>query len=153
MFTDKDKHWMQQAIYLSEYARSIGEVPVGAILVHQDEVIGQGYNCPINNKDPSAHAEVMALCASANKLNNYRLVDTTLYVTLEPCIMCVGAIVHARVKRLVFGAFDLKAGAVVSQMEGLKLPFLNHQVEYRGGLLGDICGQILSSFFQERRKG
>ena len=151
MFTEQDKHGLQKAITLAQYARSIGEIPVGAVLVKQNEIIGEGYNCPIKENDSTAHAEIIAIRAASKRLTNYRLSDTTLYVTLEPCLMCVGAIVHARIKRVVFGAFDLKAGAVVSQIQVFKFPFLNHKASFQGGLLADECGELLSSFFKERR--
>jgi tRNA(adenine34) deaminase len=151
MFTDRDHFWMQRALQLAEKAGSEQEVPVGAILVLNDEVIGEGYNCPIQHHDPSAHAEIMALRRGAEQIKNYRLVDTTLYVTLEPCLMCAGAIVHARVGRLVFGAHDRKAGAIESHEKALDYPFLNHRVAYAGGLLAEQCGGLLSSFFQGKR--
>lgn len=151
VFKEDDDHWLQQAILLAEHAASIGEVPVGALLIYQNEIIGSGYNRPIATHDPTAHAEMIALRESALKLGNYRLLNTTLYVTLEPCIMCAGAMVHSRIKRLVFGAMDLKAGAIVSKAKVLDQPFLNHRVEYAGGLLAEKCGHLLSSFFKERR--
>lgn len=151
MFSEHDIFWMQHAIHLAEIAAKQEEVPVGAVLVLEDKVIGEGSNRPIGNCDPTAHAEIIALRAGANNLNNYRLVNSTLYVTLEPCIMCVGAIVHARIKRLVFGAFDPKAGAIHSAFQLLDTNKLNHRVEYAGGLLEESCGKILSEFFKARR--
>lgn len=150
-FTEKDIYWMQQAIQLAETAAKQGEVPVGAILVLDDKVIGEGHNKPITNVDPSAHAEMLALRAGAAHVKNYRLLNSTLYVTLEPCIMCIGAIVHARIKRVVFGAFDPKAGAVQSAFQIGSTDKLNHKVEYHGGLLAEKCGALLSDFFRARR--
>jgi tRNA(adenine34) deaminase len=146
-----DEYWMTYAIELAERAAKQGEVPVGAVLVADDKIIGEGYNCPIGTCDPSAHAEVVALRHGAACLKNYRLNNSTLYVTLEPCIMCVGAIVHARVERLVFGAYDLKAGAVQSVFQMLDTHKLNHRVTYVGGLLSVQCGHLLTEFFRLRR--
>jgi len=150
-FAERDIFWMQHAIRLAENAALQGEVPVGAVLIAEDKILGEGSNCPIGNCDPTAHAEVIALRQGATNLNNYRLVNSTLYVTLEPCIMCVGAIVHARVKRLVFGAYDAKAGAVNSVFQIVDANKLNHRVEYAGGLLAEQCGLLLSQFFKARR--
>lgn len=144
-------HWMQRALQLANEAAQKGEVPVGAVLVLNNEVIGEGYNSPIAHHDPAAHAEMMAMRQGAAAIKNYRLVNTTLYVTLEPCLMCVGAMIHARVQRLVFGAKDPKAGAVVSQIKGLNQPFLNHRIDYAGGLLESECSELLRQFFRERR--
>jgi tRNA(adenine34) deaminase len=152
VFKEEDHYWLQQAITLAKHAAFIGEVPVGAILVYQNEIMGSGFNRPIATNDPTAHAEMTALRNSALKIGNYRLLNTTLYVTLEPCIMCAGAIVHSRIKRLVFGASDAKAGAIVSKTNILDQPFLNHRVEYAGGLLAEQCGNLLSCFFRERRE-
>src|SRR3990172_6761493 len=143
-----DEHWMRQALALAERARDEGEVPVGAVLVLNDEIIGAGWNRPIAAHDPTAHAEIVALRAGAARLNNYRLCDTTLYVTLEPCVMCAGAMVHARVARLAFGATDPKAGAVGSVFDILAAPALNHRVSYQGGVLAQECGELLTSFFR-----
>lgn len=151
MLTDRDEFWMQHALKLAEIASQNGEVPVGAVLVLNDEVIGEGFNCPISMNDPTAHAEIVAMRQAAQKINNYRLINTTLYVTLEPCIMCAGAMVHARIKRLVYGAEDQKAGAITSMAHMLNLPYLNHHVEHVGGLMRESCGMILSRFFQARR--
>ena len=142
---------MRHALKLAERAQQEGEVPVGAVLVLNDEIIGEGWNRPIAAHDPTAHAEIMALRAGAAKLGNYRLNDTTLYVTLEPCVMCAGAMVHARIKRLMFGASDPKAGAITSAFNTLDSNKLNHRVEYVGGILPDECGAILSRFFEARR--
>lgn len=149
-FTEQDIHWMRHAIHLAQAAACQQEVPVGAILVRNNEIIGQGSNCPISSCDPTAHAEIIALRQGAQSLQNYRLIDTTLYVTLEPCVMCLGAIVHARVKRVVFGAYDAKAGAVESIFNLLSEKF-NHRAEFVGGVLGEECGNLLSDFFQTRR--
>ncbi len=150
--TDLDIFWMQHALELAQRAESLGEVPVGAVVIHNDEVIGEGWNQPILDHDPTAHAEIMALRFAAKKINNYRLLDTTLYVTLEPCIMCTGAIIHSRVKRVVYGAFDLKAGAEQSAFTILGTDCLNHKVDVTHGVLADECGQILTNFFRKRRK-
>lgn len=142
---------MQTALVLAGRAATSGEVPVGAVLVQGESLLAEGCNQPIAAHDPTAHAEVMALRAASQSLGNYRLADTTLYVTLEPCLMCVGAMVHARVARLVFGAYDPKSGAVASCMHGFEMPGLNHRVEYSGGVMADECGGILKEFFRERR--
>ena len=152
MFTAEDHSWMQAALTLAERAASAGEVPVGAVLVSENKIIASAHNQPIHLCDPSAHAEMLALRRAATASNNYRLVNTTLYVTLEPCIMCVGAIVHARVQRLVFGASDPRVGAVTSVFQLLDAKELNHKVDYAGGLMAEECGQVLKDFFQERRK-
>lgn len=151
MFTEQDHLWMQQAIQLAEAAALNQEVPVGAVLVLDDKVVSEGSNRPISHCDPSAHAEIVALRAGAKALNNYRLVNSTLYVTLEPCIMCIGAIVHSRVKRVIFGAYDQKSGAVESAFQIGSSDKLNHRVEYQGGLLAERCGMLLSEFFKLRR--
>lgn len=152
MFDAQDEKWMQRAITLAKNAALQGEVPVGAVLVFNDELLAEEGNAPIRTQDPTQHAEIAVLRTAAKKLNNYRLIDTTLYVTLEPCMMCVGALVHARIKRVVFGAPDLKTGAIVSAAQLLNQPFLNHRVTYHGGLLSKECGHLLSQFFRERRK-
>ncbi len=147
-----DEHWMQQALALAARAGEAGEVPVGAVLVADDSLLAGGWNQPIAGHDPTAHAEVMCLRAAGQVLGNYRLTGTTLYVTLEPCLMCVGAIVHARVARLVFGAFDPKSGAVSSLCHGFELPGLNHRVAASGGVLAEPCGALLREFFSNRRR-
>ena len=147
-----DADWMRMALTLAGRAASSGEVPVGAVLVQGDDLLAEGWNQPIAAHDPTAHAEVMALRAAGQSLGNYRFVDTTLYVTLEPCLMCVGAIVHARVARIVFGAFDPKSGAVESCLHGFDAQGLNHRVESTGGMLAEECGEILKSFFRKRRE-
>ena len=146
-----DQHWMQQALMLAERAAAAGEVPVGAVLVDGEDCVAEGWNQPIGRHDPTAHAEVVALRAAGVSQANYRLTGTTLYVTLEPCLMCVGAIVHARVQRLVFGACDPKSGAVTTCVHGFDLPGLNHRVESTGGVMADACGDILKQFFLRRR--
>ncbi len=151
IFSERDEHWMQRALALAEQGGQAGEVPVGAVVVFNDEIIGEGFNAPISRHDPTAHAEMIAMRAAAEKIGNYRLVDSTLYVTLEPCSMCAGALVHARVKRLVFGAHEPKAGAVVSRIAALDHGFLNHKVDYSCGLFATQCGEVLRRFFQARR--
>lgn len=146
-----DLYWMQQALALAARAALEGEVPVGALVVFQGQKIAEGWNQPIRCHDPSAHAEMVALRAAAAYQKNYRLVHSTLYVTLEPCLMCAGAIVHARVQRLVFGAFDRKAGAIQSVFQVLDQPALNHRVAYQGGVLADDSICLLQDFFRARR--
>ncbi|MGB0224584.1 MAG: tRNA adenosine(34) deaminase TadA [Marinobacterium sp.] len=146
-----DQYWMRQALELAAQAGEHNEVPVGAIVVLDDQVIGRGFNRPISGCDPSAHAEIQALRDAANRLENYRLVDATLYVTIEPCSMCAGAIVHSRIKRLVFGALEPKAGVATSQAQFFDQPWLNHRVELQGGVLADECSSIISDFFARRR--
>lgn len=142
---------MQHALALAQRAADEGEVPVGAVVVRGEEVIGEGWNRPIAAHDPTAHAEIMALRAAARHVGNYRLVDTTLYVSLEPCVMCAGAIIHARVKRVVFGAADPKTGAAGSVFEVLGTDRLNHRVVVEGGLLAEESGELLRAFFRKRR--
>lgn len=148
---EKDIFFMRRALELAQRASAIQEVPVGAILVAGSNIIGEGSNCPISTCDPSAHAEIIALRSGAQKLNNYRLPNLTLYVTLEPCIMCLGAMLHARIQRLVFGAHDPKTGAVESLFQILQEPKLNHKIKYTGGILAAECGKLLSEFFKSRR--
>jgi len=147
-----DQQFMRVALELAKLAAEAGEVPVGAIVVKDGEIIGRGSNAPIANHDPSAHAEIIAMRDAASKLGNYRLVGCTLYVTLEPCAMCTGAIQHARIARLVYGASDPKTGACGSVIDLMKEPRLNHHAEARGGMLATECGAILSQFFASRRK-
>lgn len=142
---------MYHALALARYAEERGEVPVGAVLVREGEMVGQGWNCPIAANDPTAHAEIQAIRAASRQLGNYRLVGTTLYVTLEPCAMCAGAIIQARIQRVVFGAFDLKGGAAGSVLNILPGARLNHRVECQGGVLAEPCGALLSAFFRARR--
>jgi len=146
-----DLHWMRRALALAGQGAAAGEVPVGCVIVREGEVVGEGWNRPIGAHDPTAHAEVVALRAAAEHLGNYRLPDTTLYVTLEPCVMCVGAIVHARVGRLVYGAQDPKTGAVESVFQLLDGDRHNHHVAVTGGLLAEECGEHLRAFFRARR--
>ena len=149
--TDDDNFWMQHAIKLAVVAESKGEVPVGAVLVRDGLLLGQGFNQPISTSDPTAHAEIMALRDAAAAEKNYRLPGTTLYVTIEPCTMCVGALIHARVARLVFGAREPRAGAVCSNHHLLESPAYNHLVEYQEGILKEECAVMLKRFFQARR--
>jgi len=142
---------MRRAIALALHAEKVGEVPVGALVVWQNEVIGEGWNQPIVSHDPTAHAEMVAMRAAASHLKNYRIPDTTLYVTLEPCAMCAGAIVLARVARVVFGAADPKAGAAGSVLDVLKSDALNHRAQVTGGILAAECAEPLKTFFQARR--
>ena len=142
-----DAYWMEQALEEAHRARKLGEVPVGAVVVADGGVIGAGHNAPVSTRDPTAHAEVAALRAAARTLGNYRIPGSTLYVTVEPCTMCVGAIVHARVARVVFGAPEPKAGA----SDLFADPRYNHRVTVTGGVLADGCGTLLSDFFRSRR--
>jgi tRNA(adenine34) deaminase len=146
------EHWMQRALELARLAEAKGEVPVGAVLVKDNIIAGEGYNQVITLNDPSAHAEILALRDAAAVLQNYRLPETTLYVTIEPCSMCAGAIVHARVKHLVFAATEPRAGAIVSQGSFLDNAYLNHQTTYQGGILEQECSELLSSFFKSKRQ-
>jgi tRNA(adenine34) deaminase len=146
-----DETWMQHALTLAQRAAAQGEVPVGALVVLDGRVIGEGWNQPIQRHDPTAHAEIMALRAAAAAVGNYRLSACTLYVTLEPCIMCAGAIIHARIQRLVFGAADPKAGAVNAVYDVISQPRLNHRLDWTGGVLEAECGQLLRDFFRQRR--
>ncbi|KYQ83353.1 adenosine deaminase [Acinetobacter sp. NRRL B-65365] len=147
-----DEYWMQLAYVQAALAASQGEIPVGAVLVSDDQVIGAGYNAPIKLSDPTAHAEIQALRAACQSLNNYRLPeDTTLYVTLEPCTMCVGALVHARVKRVVFATTEPKAGSLVSARQLLESGYYNHKFIFEQGCLQAQCSLQLSDFFKQRR--
>lgn len=147
----QDEVYMRHALLLAHRAQAAGEVPVGAVLVHEGRILGEGSNRPIATHDPSAHAEMIAMRAAAAALGNYRLPGATLYVTLEPCAMCAGAIIHARVARLVFGAWDPKAGAVSSVYDLIAQPRLNHRLDWRGGVLETECGDLLRAFFRARR--
>ena len=147
-----DRHWMTQALALARQAADLGEVPVGALLLGADGVVlGAAHNQPIGRHDPTAHAEILALRQGAERLGNYRLGGSTLYVTLEPCAMCAGAILHARVQRLVYAATDPKGGAVVSLYPLLADPRMNHQVLLRGGVCAEEAGILLRAFFRARR--
>lgn len=143
---------MQQALSCARQAALMQEVPVGAVLVQNNQLMARGWNQSISQHDASAHAEIMALRAAGQHLRNYRLPNLTLYVTLEPCMMCAGAILHARIQRLVFGAFDPKTGAVSSVHQLLTHPRNNHRMQFQGGLLQDECGQYLRDFFKARRR-
>jgi len=147
-----DIGYMREALRQAEEARARNEVPVGAVLVHQGQVVARGANRPIAACDPTAHAEIEALRAGARALGSYRLTDSVLYVTLEPCLMCAAAIVHARVQRLVFGAWDPRAGAAGSMLDAFALPGMNHRVDVFGGVLADECGVLLKAFFAARRE-
>ena len=147
-----NEQYMCNALALAKLAAAAGEVPVGAVVVKDNEIIGRGYNQPIIRHDPSAHAEVMALRDAAQHLGNYRLTNCDLYVTLEPCCMCVGAIMHARIARVVFGAADPKTGACGSVVNLFSETRLNHHAEVSGGLLAEESAQLLSEFFARRRK-
>lgn len=142
---------MRQALTLAQQAAAYGEVPVGAIIVCDNRIIGRGGNAPIARNDPTAHAEITALRDAARTMNNYRMPDCTLYVTLEPCAMCAGAIIHARIRRLVFGAYDYKTGACGSVIDLFAEPRLNHHTSTHGGVLAEECASLLSAFFKKRR--
>lgn len=146
-----DVYFMGLALDLAREAGALGEVPVGAVVVLEGEVVGRGFNRPIDRHDPTAHAEVMALRDAASRLCNYRLPGCTLYVTLEPCVMCAGAIMHARIAQVVFGARDPKTGAAGSVVDLFAESRLNHHATITGGVLADDCGSLLSSFFAARR--
>lgn len=150
-FTAQDIAFMQRALVLAREGEQRGEVPVGAVLVREGEIVGEGFNAPISRHDPTAHAEVVALREAAAKSGNYRLDNTTLYVTLEPCTMCVGALVHARVARVVFAASEPKAGSLVSARRQLDSGYYNHVFRFQGGLLAEEAGAMLSDFFRRRR--
>ncbi|EJL92348.1 tRNA adenosine(34) deaminase TadA [Pantoea sp. GM01] len=147
-----DEYWMRYALELAKRAWEQGEVPVGAVLVQGDKVIGEGWNRPIGQHDPTAHAEIMALRQGGKVLENYRLLDTTLYVTLEPCVMCAGAMVHSRITRLVYGAKDEKTGAAGSLLDVIGHPGMNHQIQIDCGVLAEQCAVMLSDFFRMRRE-
>ncbi len=146
-----DEYWMRRALNLAERAQADGEVPVGAVMVKDDECIGEGWNQPISTRDPSAHAEITALRAAAGRIENYRLPGTTLYVTLEPCAMCAGAIILARVSRLVYAAADPRSGAAGSVFNILQSEQLNHRVDLTAGVLELEAAAILQTFFNSRR--
>lgn len=150
--TPTDLAFMARALELARAAEAAGEVPVGAVLVRDGQIIGEGFNQPISTHDPTAHAEMVALRAGAKAVGSYRLLETTLYVSLEPCAMCAGAMVHARVKRLVFAARDPKAGAAGSIFNIVQHPALNHAIECEEGVLAEECSTLLREFFRARRK-
>lgn len=151
--TTADEFWMRRALVLAEHAREAGEVPVGAVAVAGGEALGEGWNRPVISHDPSAHAEIAALREAGRRRANYRLPGVTLYVTLEPCVMCAGAIIQARLERVVFGAADPKAGAAGSVYDVLTVARLNHRLTCQGGVLAQECATLLRSFFRDRRGG
>ncbi len=146
-----DDYWMQQALDQAQRAADCGEVPVGAVLVRDGELIGAGFNGPIGACDPTCHAEIAAIRDASSRASNYRLPGSTLYVTIEPCTMCVGALIHARIARLVFGAREPRAGAVASQLQLLDCGHFNHRIEWSEGVMADDCGGIMTTFFKSRR--
>lgn len=148
---ERDSYWMAHALRLAQCAAAEGEVPVGAVLVKDEQIVAEGWNRPIGLHDPTAHAEIQAMRSASAALGNYRLPGTTLYVTLEPCPMCAGAMVHARIKRVVYGAADPRSGAAGSVFNLLQGTPLNHQCEVVGGVLAQECGMLLRGFFRERR--
>ncbi|WP_404341170.1 tRNA adenosine(34) deaminase TadA [Pseudoalteromonas mariniglutinosa] len=147
-----DEYWMAKALEYAKQAQAINEIPVGAVLVKDSQLIAAGFNRSITDNDPSAHAEMIAIRNGGQALNNYRLVDCTLYVTLEPCSMCAGLLVHSRIKRLVYGATDAKTGSAGSIMNLLQEPKLNHQVDVTAGVMAKQCGDVISAFFKYRRE-
>jgi tRNA(adenine34) deaminase len=146
-----DNLFMMRALELAQFAADDGEVPVGAVIVHDGEIVGEGYNQPISSCDPTAHAEVVAMRQACVSLNNYRLTGCELYVTIEPCTMCVGAMVHARIKRVVFGALEPRAGALQSQLQLMDHGPYNHSIVWEGGLLEAQCSKMISTFFRQKR--
>ena len=144
--------WMKLALEQARLAQAMSEVPVGAVLVQDDQLIASAHNQPISNNDPTAHAEIQLLRAAGKQLNNYRFPDTTLYVTLEPCTMCLGAMIHARVSRIVFGAYDQKTGVCGSCTDLSTSQCFNHTIAIEGGVLANDCKQLLQEFFKKRRK-
>lgn len=151
VFSAQDDHWMRRALAVAAEGANVGEVPVGAVVVRQGQLLGEGYNAPISAHDPTAHAEIRALRAACQAVGNYRLPGATLYITLEPCAMCAGAIVHARIDRVVFAATEPKAGAIVSTQRFFEMPQLNYRVTAEGGLLAEDAAELLKSFFARRR--
>ncbi|PVZ62940.1 tRNA adenosine(34) deaminase TadA [Pelagibaculum spongiae] len=150
--TSQDEHWMRHVISLARNADQMGEVPVAAVLISDDnQIIAENWNQPISSCDPTAHAEIKVLQQAGKKLQNYRLLNTTLYVTMEPCIMCVGALIHARVSRVVFGAYEYKTGAAGSVENLFQSAASNFQIEVDGGVLAPECSQLISDFFARRR--
>jgi tRNA(adenine34) deaminase len=144
-------HWMMAALEEARRARDAGEVPIGAVVALDGAIVGRGFNQPISSGDPTAHAEIVAIRAAARRLGNYRLTGAVLCVTIEPCLMCVGALVHARIATLVFGAAEPRTGAVVSTVRAAELPGHNHRVEVVGGILEHECRELMQTFFRERR--
>ena len=152
MATETDQRWMQHALLLARRAGQAGEVPVGAVVVVDDEVVGEGWNRPIGTNDPCAHAEILAIREAGRTLKTYRLIGATLYVSLEPCAMCAGAMIHARISRLVYGAADPKSGACGSVLDVTGCTVLNHRIVVDGGVEADSGGALLKDFFTSRRK-
>ncbi|GAA6135639.1 tRNA adenosine(34) deaminase TadA [Oceaniserpentilla sp. 4NH20-0058] len=149
---NSDEQYMQAAIEQAMLADQLNEVPVGAVVVLDDQIIGRGFNQPITSHDPSAHAEIMALRQAAQFVENYRLVDADLYVTVEPCTMCSGAVVHSRIRRLIYGTTEPKAGVAQSQEQVFEKPYFNHQVDVIGGVLAQECTDVIQAFFKRRRE-
>jgi tRNA(adenine34) deaminase len=149
--SEPDELWMEEALRAAQRAQEAGEVPVGAVVVCEGRVIGRGWNRNLGDCDPTAHAEIVALREAAAAVGNHRLANCDLFATIEPCPMCAGALVHARIQRLVYGADDPKAGAVQSVLQVLNHPQLNHRVEVRGGVLAGRCAELLQTFFKNRR--
>ena len=147
-----DEIWMEEALREAQRALALGEVPVGAVVVYEGRVVGRGCNRPLTSSDPTAHAEILALREAGQASSNYRLLDCDLYVTVEPCAMCAGAITHARIRRLIYGAEDPKAGAVHSMLQVLNHPKLNHKVEVAAGVLAARCMDLMQTFFREKRR-
>ena len=147
-----DSYWMQIALHEAKKAEDIGEIPVGAVIIRDNEIIAGGHNLSIANKDPTAHAEIIAIRNACRSEGNYRLPETTIYVTLEPCTMCLGAMIHARIERLVFGATDSKSGVIGGAISLNKETFFNHSIQVSGGIMEEECGYILKEFFRKRRK-
>ena len=148
---EKDELWMQEALRSAQRALEAGEVPVGAVVVRAGKIVGRGFNRNITDSDPAAHAEILAIREAGASIGNHRLSDCELYATIEPCAMCAGAMVHARIRRLIYGADDPKAGAVHSVLRVVNHPSLNHQMEVRGGVLAGTCAAVLQDFFRSRR--
>jgi len=146
-----DEFWMEEALRQGVRAQAAGEVPVGAVVVHEGRILGRGSNRPISSNDPTAHAEIIAMREAGQALGNYRLADCDLFVTMEPCAMCAGAMVHARIRRLIYGATDPKAGAVESVMRVLDNASLNHQIEVKKGVLAGRCMELVQAFFRDKR--
>ena len=146
-----DKEWMQRAFELAQKAKEHDEVPVGAVIVHENQIIGEGWNQPISSNDPTAHAEIIALRDAGNNVGNYRLPNATMYVTLEPCAMCAGAIIHARLSKIIFAVADPKTGACGSIFNLLQAEELNHKVEIDKGIMEDECRSLIQTFFKEKR--
>jgi tRNA(adenine34) deaminase len=146
-----DNHFMIRALELAQQAADRGEVPVGAVVVRNGEIIGQGHNQPIASHDPTAHAEIMAMRDASKNLSNYRLTGCDIYVTIEPCTMCVGAMVHARIRQIFFGALEPRAGALTSQLQLMEDGRFNHSILWEGGILADQCASVLRDFFRQKR--